>query len=311
MARGPVLFIGETLVDLICERPVSGWSEAGPFVPHCGGAPTNAAIVAARCGTAVALGGGVGDDQWGDWLAARLTAERVGLEWWARLPGVRTAVAFDVIDLDAVPDFLIYGDGIEPAVRALEPRLGDAVAACSAVELGSNTLVGEGEREVCRRARALALDAGLPLVVDVNLRLHRWASAEEAVAVVRELCTGALLVKLSREEAALLGGEGDPARAAEAVCASLGVRLAVVTLGADGALLRGDARADAPGVAARVVDTTGAGDAVTGVLVAALAAGGFDPQAAADALPRAVEVAARSTEAYGAVEALPARIPLG
>ena len=116
----PVLFIGETLVDLICERPVSGWSEAGPFVPHCGGAPTNAAIVAARCGAEVALGGGVGDDQWGDWLAARLTEERVGLEWWARLPGVRTAVAFDVIDLDAVPDFLIYGDGIEPAVRAAE-----------------------------------------------------------------------------------------------------------------------------------------------------------------------------------------------
>jgi sugar/nucleoside kinase (ribokinase family) len=307
----PVLFIGETLVDLICERPVSGWSEAGPFVPHCGGAPTNAAIVAARCGAEVALGGGVGDDQWGDWLAARLTAERVGLEWWARLPGVRTAVAFDVIDLDAVPDFLIYGDGIEPAVRALEPRLEDAIGACSAVELGSNTLVGEGEREVCRRARALALEAGLPVVVDVNLRLHRWASADEAVAVVRELCTGALLVKLSREEASLLGGDEDPARAAEAVCASLGVRLAVVTLGADGALLRGDARADAPGVAARVVDTTGAGDAVTGVLVAALAAGGFDPQAAADALPRAVEVAARSTEAYGAVEALPARIPLG
>jgi len=306
----PALFIGETLVDLICERPVSGWSEAGPFVPHCGGAPTNAAIVAARCGAEVALGGGVGDDQWGDWLAARLTAERVGLEWWARLPGVRTAVAFDVIDLDALPDFLIYGDGIEPAVRALEPRLEDAIGACCAVELGSNTLVGDGEREVCRRARALALDAGLPVVVDVNLRLHRWASTDEAVAVVRELCTGALLVKLSREEASLLGEEEDPADAAEAVCASLGVRLAVVTLGADGALLRGDAHADAPGVAARVLDTTGAGDAVTGVLVAALAAGGFDPQAAADALPRAVEVAARSTEAYGAVEALPARIGL-
>ena len=306
----PVLFIGETLVDLICERRVPGWSEVGPFVPHCGGAPTNAAIVAARCGAPVALGGGVGDDQWGDWLAARLTEERVGLEWWARLPGVRTAVAFDVIDLDAVPDFLIYGDGIEPAVRALEPRLEEAIGACSAVELGSNTLVGEGEREVCRRARTLATAVGLPVVVDVNLRLHRWASADEAVAVVRELCAGALLVKLSREEAALLGGDEDPARAAEAVCASLGVRLAVVTLGADGALLRGEARADAPGVSARVVDTTGAGDAVTGVLVAALEAAGFEPQAAAEALPRAVEVAARSTEAYGAVEALPARILL-
>ena len=55
---------------------------------------------------------------------------------------------------------------------------------------------------------------------------------------------------------------------------------------------------------------TGAGDAVTGVLVAALAAADFEPQAAADALERAVAIAAGSTEAYGAVEALPARIEL-
>jgi sugar/nucleoside kinase (ribokinase family) len=112
------------------------------------------------------------------------------------------------------------------------------------------------------------------------------------------------------DEAKLLSGEDDPARAAEAICASLGVRLTVVTLGADGALARGEATADAPGVPARVVDTTGAGDAVTGVLVAALAAADFEPRAAADALGRAVAIAASSTEAYGAVEALPARIEL-
>ena len=75
---GPVLFIGETLVDLICERPVADWSEADAFVPHCGGAPTNAAIVAARCGAAVAIGGGVGDDQWGRWLAERLRRSASG-----------------------------------------------------------------------------------------------------------------------------------------------------------------------------------------------------------------------------------------
>lgn len=306
----PVLFIGETLVDLICERPVSDWSEAGPFVPHCGGAPTNAAIVAARCGAAAALGGGVGDDQWGRWLAERLTEERVGLEWWARLPGVRTAVAFDVIDEDAVPDFLIYGEGIEPAMQALEPRLADAVGSCAAIELGSNTLVGERERAVCREARSLALRASKPVIVDVNLRLHRWPDAQACTDVVREFCADALLVKVNGEEARLLSGEDDPARAAEAICSSLGVRLTVVTLGADGALARGAASADAPGVRAEVVDTTGAGDAVNGVLVAALAASGFDPHAAADALPVAVATAARSTEAYGAVEGLPERIRL-
>ena len=223
---------------------------------------------------------------------------------------MQTAVAFDVIDEQAVPDFLIYGEGIEPAMQALEPRLPEAVGSCAAIELGSNTLIGEHEREVCRQARSLALRAGKPVIVDVNLRLHRWPDPQTGADVVREFCEGALLVKVNGEEAQLLSGEDDPVRAAEAICSSLGVRLTVVTLGPDGALARGAASADAPGVRAQVVDTTGAGDAVTGVLVAALAAAGFDPKAAADALPVAVTTAARSTEAYGAVEALPAQIPL-
>src|SRR5262249_13926088 len=101
-----------------------------------------------------------------------------------------------------------------------------------------------------------------------------------------------------------LTGETDPARAAESV-AGLGCRLALVTLGADGAVLRGEASCDVSGVAARVVDTTRAGDALLGVVVAALQASGSPPGAGAGALPRAVEVAARTTESCGAVEAQP------
>ena len=108
--QAPVLFLGETLVDLICESPLEDWSQANSFVPHCGGAPTNAAITAARSGASVALAGGVGDDHWGRWLETRLLAERIDLRWWRRLAGVETAVAFDVIDMRGVPDFLIYGD---------------------------------------------------------------------------------------------------------------------------------------------------------------------------------------------------------
>ena len=130
------------------------------------------------------------------------------------------------------------------------------------------------------------------MIVDVNLRLHRWPDPQTGAGVVREFCEDALLVKVNGDEARLLSGEDDAVRAAEAICSTLGVRLTVVTLGADGALARGAASADAPGVRAQVVDTTGAGDAVTGVLVAALAASGFEPQAAADALARAVAIAA-------------------
>jgi sugar/nucleoside kinase (ribokinase family) len=307
---GPVLFLGETLVDLICERPLESWSQADSFVPHCGGAPTNAAIVSARCGARVALAGGVGDDHWGRWLEDRLRAENIDMSWWKRLPGVQTGVAFDVIDPLGVPDFLIYGQGIEPALEALEPELEAAIAASAALELGSNTLLGERERAISLRARELILEAGKPLVVDVNLRLSRWVSPDQALNTVLLLCAGAFLVKVNREEVQLLSGESDPARGAEALCARLGARVVVVTLGAEGALLRGETRAGADGIRANAVDTTGAGDVFLGVLVAALAAANFDPGAAADALPLALATAARSTERYGALDALPSSIEL-
>jgi len=306
----PVLFLGETLVDLICERPLESWSQADSFVPHCGGAPTNAAIVCARCGVDVALAGGAGDDHWGRWLEERLRAEKIDLRWWKRLHGVQTGVAFDVIDLLGVPDFLIYGQGIEPALAALEPELEEAVKSCAALELGSNTLVGERERAISLKGRELALEAGKPLIVDVNLRLNRWESPAQAVNTVLSLCAGALLVKVNREEAQLLSGEDDPVSGAETLRAQLGARAVVITLGADGALMRGETHADARGLSANVVDTTGAGDALLGVLVAALARSGFDLTAAAAALPLAVKIAARSTEHFGALDSLPNSISI-
>jgi sugar/nucleoside kinase (ribokinase family) len=267
--------------------------------------------VAARCGAAVALAGGVGDDHWGSWLEERLRAEKIDLRWWKRLPSVQTGVAFDVIDSAGVPSFLIYGQGIEPALEVLEPNLEEAVAACSALELGSNTLIGERERTISLRAREIALDSGKPLIVDVNFRLDRWESSNQATEAALSLCADAFMVKVNREEAQLLSDKSDAAHAAEALCAKLGARLVVVTLGAEGALVRGEVNADAPGVVANVTDTTGAGDSLLGVLVAALSISGFNAQAVARALPLAVEIAALSTEGYGATDSLAASIDIG
>ena len=76
----------------------------------------------------------------------------------------------------------------------------------------------------------------------------------------------------------------------------------MITLGPDGALLRGELTADVPGVPAQVVSTVGAGDALTGVLVGRLHRAGFDPAAVAQALPEAVEASARACERWGALE---------
>jgi sugar/nucleoside kinase (ribokinase family) len=306
-----VLCLGEAIVDLVCEQPVNDLSEARAFVPHCGGAMANAAVVAARCGTEVELAGGVGDDPWGRWLEGRLREERVGLRWFRRIGELATPLAFVVVDEHGEPTFNVYGHGIEAGVESLGGDLEEAVSSARAVVLGSNTLVGGVERKISLAAKRLAVEQGKAFVFDPNLRLHRWPDRTVAVELARRLCAGALLVKVNREEALNIAGDaagGDAAAAAEAICA-LGARVAVVTLGSEGALARGEANADVSGVSARVVDATGAGDVITGVLVAALAAYEFDAAVIESALPVAVAAATRSTEGWGAIDALPATLP--
>ena len=114
---------------------------------------------------------------------------------------------------------------------------------------------------------------------------------------------GALLVRLNMAEAELMTGESDPERAAMALVKA-GARMVVLTLGRRG---RDAARArcgpTVPGVAAsECVSTIGAGDALTGTLLARLAMSGFYPSSVAAALPEAVEAAAAACGRWGALD---------
>ena len=297
----PTLCLGEVIVDLVCERRVADLAHADAFRPHFGGAVANVAVGAAGLGAEVELAGGAGDDSWGRWLRDRLAAAGVRLDHFRLVEGCATPVAFVVTDLDGEPSFQIYGDGIAATVQAVGEGLPDAVEAADALFFSSNTLAGEPECELTMSARERALELGRPVVFDPNLRLHRWRSATAAIAAANACVPGALLVRCNRTESELLTGEPDPERAARALLKA-GARMAAVTLGPHGALLRGEVRADAPGKPAEVVSTVGAGDAFTAVLLGRLALAGFYAPAAGAALEEAVRESARTTERWGAVE---------
>lgn len=295
------LCLGEALVDLVCERHVDGIAAADAFVPRFGGATANVAVAAARDGADVALAGGAGDDEWGRWLRDRLAAEGVALDWFSLVEGCPTPVAFVAVAEGGEPSYRIYGDGIETVLRSVGERALQAVEDCGALFLATNTLVGEGERELTMAARERALELGRPVVFDPNVRVHRWPTAAAAAAAARACVPGAFLVRCNREEAELLTGEVDPERAAASLVKA-GARMVVVTLGADGAILRGEFRLDVPGVDADVVSTVGAGDVLTGVLVSRLTLTGYYPAAVPAALPEAVEASARATERWSALD---------
>ncbi len=75
----------------------------------------------------------------------------------------------------------------------------------------------------------------------------------------------------------------------------------MVTLGEEGALIRGACEAEEPAVEVEVVSTLGAGDAFMGTLVAGLAARDWDPSRAAEVLEPALAAAAEACTRWAAL----------
>ncbi len=295
------LCLGEALVDLVGEDPGRPLPEVSRFSPHLGGAAANVAVVAARLGARIALAGSSGDDVWGQWLRTRLVQERVDLSLFALIEGRETPLAFVTVDEDGEPTYHLRGSQDGMLVPALGEGLEQAMHASAALFISTNTLVEEQERTLTMRARDLALELQRPVVFDANLRLHRWSSRTDAAASANACVHGALLVRANQAEAELMTGEADPERAALALVKG-GARMVVLTLGSEGAILRGALRARAAGVPCTVRNTAGAGDALTGTLLARLALSGFYPSSVAAALPEAVAAAAAACERWGAVD---------
>jgi len=134
----------------------------------------------------------------------------------------------------------------------------------------------------------------IPLFSDVNLRAPWWTA--EAVA---KLLRGVNWVKLNDEELVALGYGGELESAAQKMCAQYGFELLVVTRGEAGALFVTEEKVlqGEPVPVETLVDTVGAGDAFSSVVLLGLMRG----WPMHDTLHRALAFAAHLCEVRGAV----------
>lgn len=285
-SSGPIICLGEVIVDLICEQWLASGTPPERLVPYPGGALANVAVAISRSGGRAAMVGGVGDDEWGTWLRNDLTREGVDTESVISVEGVDTPVAIALFDSEGEPRFQVCGQGIGPAMAAVLEPLKAAIPASQGLVVGSNTMVGPLERQVTRTAVEIAAANAVPVILDPNFRPSRWGNRETPARYCRELCASSAVVKMNRSEATLITGVDDPALSAREI-AGTGPRLVVVTDGAGPVITAGAFETRVEPDPVEVISPLGAGDVFAGVLAAGLARLDWDFSCAGEVLGEA------------------------
>jgi ribokinase len=289
-----VVVCGSLNMDVIVQskrRPAAGETILDgkvSFLP--GGKGSNQAIAAARLGAKTAMLGAVGDDVFGRTLRDALADNGVDGSGVKMVRGDSTGVA--VIQV-AEGDNAITGAAGANArfARSMikrKPRRGEIWVAQFETPLATTDRVfaearAAGARTILNLAPMVPHPARLLRLVDI--------------AVLNEIeLTQATGVKITA---------GSAERAIIAACDKLrgrGARTVIATLGSRGLIVVTSEGATAlPGLKAKVVDTTGAGDCFVGALAARLATGAD----IVDAARYANAAAACSVERLGAAPSMP------
>ncbi len=294
-----LVFAGEAIVDLLMWVPAlperGGDMLAGSSAIQVGGG-FNIMAAAARQGLRVVYAGGHGTGPWGDLVRDALGAEGIAV---LRPADPDADTGFDVALVEAGGErtFVtslgaeaLRGPGSWDLVRV---RDGDAVyvSGYGLVPPGSGPLLG---------AWAARLPPGVLLFLDPGPLV-----AEIPEAVLDPVLSRCDWCSCNQREAGLLTGAADPVEAARVLARRTGLAGVIVRAGRDGCVLalRTAGPANASGVsltlipapAVVAVDTTGAGDAHSGVFLAGIAAG-LPP---ADAAARANAAAALTVTRAG------------
>jgi ribokinase len=264
-----IVVLGSANMDLVVRQPrlpepgetIFGASYS--VVP--GGKGLNQAVAAARAGGTVAFLGAVGVDAFGAQLRATLIADGIDVTRLAETD-VETGTAHIAV-VDGGENSIVVVPGANAAVATLADGDVAAIAAAS-------YLVAQLERPLGLVAEALRL-----------ARRH-GVTTVLTPAPVQSLPDGLLehvdILVPNTIEARQLSGLDDATAAALALSAR---RTVVLTRGGDGVLVARDGVIlhDLPARRVEPVDTTGAGDTFTGVLVARLSLGDDLPAALAAA----------------------------
>lgn len=292
---------GEALIDF---TPTAD----GAYRPNPGGAPFNLAACTAKCGCSTAFVGKVGNDAFGRLL--KDTAEEYGVlsEGMVFDDERVTTHAFLTLSDGGERDFVFcreHGADLAITVNDINESI---IESSLCFHFGGLSLSAQPLKDACLHALRLAKGSGCIISFDPNYRAPLWKSEGDFRTEVKEVLQYVDVLKVSEEEALLITGEAETAKAAKALSH---IPIVLITRGKQGAVCCAFGREEAVhGYPANTVDTTGAGDIFFGTFLSCLLLekGGLDAMdfdAVLEYCDKACCFAAKSTEKYGAIPSIP------
>ncbi|NRF26251.1 aminoimidazole riboside kinase [Vibrio coralliilyticus] len=261
MMKNRVWVTGDAVVDLIPDSESS-------YLKCPGGAPANVAVAIARLDGDAAFIGRVGQDPLGRFMQQTLKQEQVDTQMMILDEAQRTSTV--IVDLDDSGERSFTFMVKPSADQFLETSDLPTFTQGQWLHVCSIALANEPSRSSTLEAMRQIKAAGGYVSFDPNLREEVWANPEELKPVVREAIALADVVKFSDDELLFLTGSDTLEQGVEAL-EPFKNKLVLITQGAKGALVLFEKTQQLiASQAVSPVDTTGAGDAFVGGLLAKL-----------------------------------------
>lgn len=261
-----VVSVGRISVDLYAREPHQGFEDQQSFHKSVGGSPTNVAVAAARLGHSVMMVTKVGEDAFGDYIRGRLQGWGVDTTYVGSVPGSPTPLAFAALTPPETPTVMFYRGAAAPDTQLVPSDVPPEVIHQARVLWISQGSLAQGSTASTCLDWMASRSREHHTILDLDYRPSLWPGVGEARDMAQRAISLATVVVGNQEECEVALGVSDPDAAADALLEA-GVRLAIIKLGAGGAMLAtATERVRVAPTPIEVVCGLGAGDAFGGAL---------------------------------------------
>ncbi|ERK30107.1 carbohydrate kinase family protein [Clostridium intestinale] len=251
-----ILTIGEILVDMIT-ADYSEDFECDSYNKFFGGSPANIAMNCKRLGINSLIASAVGDDGLGRFLTNHLKKADINTEFIQKVDYSTSMVLVTKSKTSPVPIFYREADYHLDYNKYLEKALNNSKIvhfSCWPISKKPSRLTVEKILEEARKNEVL-------ICFDPNYHPMIWEKGEDGIEYIKSIIGQVDIIKPSEDDAERLFGRDSHENQIKKFL-KLGVKLVIMTLGAEGVLIsNGNETIKLDTLAKDIVDTTGAGDA--------------------------------------------------